>query len=254
MSFTFTKLFSGLTESTVWVEPYPTRILWVSMLSWADQHGRVWGSAPGIARRAGINLDEAEAALTSFLSPDRHSRTADFDGRRIEKIDGGWRLLNYGKYREMRDAESRREQNREAQQRHRDKMRLEALGISQNVSNPADDADNKPGSAQAEAEAEVKNKNTRGEKPAPDGFLKFWSAWPKSPRKGGKPECLKRWLAKGLEADASRIVAHVELMKRGTQWQDPAYIPLPATYLNGSRWDGAEDGEEADPFKGMLHG
>lgn len=157
MSYTFTKLFSGLTESTVWVEPYATRILWVSMLSWADQHGRVFGSIPGIARRAGINLDEAEAALTSFMSADRHSRTPDHDGRRVEKIDGGWRLLNYGKYREMRDAEVRREQNREAQRRHREKLSREGGDhVSQKVSKPDDKAENKPASAQAEAEAERK--------------------------------------------------------------------------------------------------
>lgn len=193
MGYTFTKLFSGLTESTVWVEPYPTRILWVSMLSWADQQGRIFGSVPGIARRAGINLDEAEAALVSFMSPDRHSRTPDNDGRRIEKIDGGWRLLNYGKYREMRDAETRREQNREAQRRHRERLAMgcDQAGISggqvsQQVSKTADKPDNKPASAQAEAEADKETLAGLSDKPvdksrhgingqAPDGA------------KGGKP-------------------------------------------------------------------
>lgn len=168
MSQTFTKLFSGLTESTVWVEPYPTRILWVSMLSWADPRGRIFGSLPGIARRAGINIDEAEAALVSFMSPDRHSRTPDNEGRRIEKIDGGWRLLNYTKYRELRDAEVRREQNREAQRAHRDRIRASAELLT-----GADNADNKPRSAQEEEEEEEENTKptvTVGQTP-PDGVL-----------------------------------------------------------------------------------
>lgn len=148
MSATFTKLFSGLTESTVWVEAYPTRILWVAMLSWADQHGRVYGALPGIARRAGITLEEAEAAMQSFMSPDRYSRTKEHEGRRAEAIEGGWRLLNYQKYRDMRDEEKRREQNREAQAKYREKKLADALLM---------DADSKQGnqvSAQAEAEAE----------------------------------------------------------------------------------------------------
>lgn len=232
MSFTFTKLFSGLTESTVWVEPYPTRILWVSMLSWADKRGRVFGSIPGIARRAGINMDEAEAALVSFMSPDRHSRTPEHEGRRIEKIDGGWRLLNYAKYRELRDNEDRLEYQREWDRANRpERYKTPTL--------PTNPTEIRPAPTKAEAEAD-KNKNTRGEKAAPDGFLNFWKAWPASSRKGGKPECLKRWLARGLEDSAPAIVAHVEAMKSGKQWADPQFIPAPLTYLNQSRWDGAE--------------
>jgi hypothetical protein len=97
MSVTFTKLFSSITESTVWCEKDRTRLLWITMLAMADRHGRVWGSIPGLA---------------TFLSPDRYSRTPDHDGRRIEPIDGGWRLLNHSKYRDLRDEESQREAKR----------------------------------------------------------------------------------------------------------------------------------------------
>lgn len=149
MSFTFTKLFSGITESTVWVEPYATRVLWVSMLSWADKRGRVFGSVPGIARRAGINVDEAEAALASFLSPDRHSRTKDNDGRRIEPIDGGWRLLNYAKYRELRDHEDRLDYQREWDRKHRPER-------YKNPTLPTNPTKARPAPTKAEAEAELK--------------------------------------------------------------------------------------------------
>jgi uncharacterized phage protein (TIGR02220 family) len=152
MSFTFTKLFSGLTESTVWVEPYPTRILWVSMLSWADKRGRVFGSIPGIARRAGINMDEAEAAMVSFMSPDRHSRTPDNEGRRIEKIDGGWRLLNYAKYRELRDHEDRLDYQREWDRTHRPER-------YKNPTLPTNPTDIRPAPTKAEAEAEADRKS-----------------------------------------------------------------------------------------------
>ena len=53
------------------------------------------------------------------MSPDQYSRTQDHEGRRIEAVEGGWRLLNHAKYRAMRDAENRREYQREWDRQHR---------------------------------------------------------------------------------------------------------------------------------------
>ena len=106
MTQTFTKLFASITESTIWCEPDRTRIVWICMLAMADRKGRVHASIPGLANRARVPLEDAKAAITAFLSPDPYSRTSEHEGRRIEPIDGGWRLLNYDKYRDMRDDES----------------------------------------------------------------------------------------------------------------------------------------------------
>lgn len=112
MSRTFTKLFSSITESTVWCEPAHTRLVWITMLAMADHAGRVWGSIPGLANRARVPLEDCETAIQTFLSPDPYSRTKDHEGRRIEAIDGGWRLLNHEKYRKIRDEESVKESKR----------------------------------------------------------------------------------------------------------------------------------------------
>lgn len=106
MSITFTKLFSSITESTIWAEPDHIRIAWITMLAMADRKGRVWSSLPGLANRARISIDQAKESIDRFLAPDEHSRTEDNDGRRICKIDGGWRLLNYEKYRAIKDDEA----------------------------------------------------------------------------------------------------------------------------------------------------
>ena len=66
MSDTYTKLFSSITESTVWGESYATRIVWVTMLAMADAKGAVYGSVPGLARRANVTLQEVEQALAAF--------------------------------------------------------------------------------------------------------------------------------------------------------------------------------------------
>jgi hypothetical protein len=61
--------------------------------------GIVEASIPGLANRAGVTIEETEAALKSFLSPDPYSRTKDYEGRRIKEVDGGWLLLTYNKHR-----------------------------------------------------------------------------------------------------------------------------------------------------------
>jgi hypothetical protein len=110
----FTKLFSSLTESTLWVEqPHHVRIVWITMLAMADRDGMVAASIPGLARRACVTVSETEEALKVFLSPDKYSRTPDFEGRRIREVMGGWELLNHAKYRAAQSEEQERERKRE---------------------------------------------------------------------------------------------------------------------------------------------
>ena len=79
------------------------------MLAMADKHGRVFASIPGLAKDAVVSIEAARQAIALFLAPDPDSRTKTHEGRRIEEIDGGWRLLNHAKYRAIRDEEDRRE-------------------------------------------------------------------------------------------------------------------------------------------------
>jgi len=111
MSYFYTKLSASITDSTIWREPHATRIVWITMLAMADKRGRVFASIPGLADRARVTFEECESALKSFLSPDPYSRTPDYEGRRIERIDGGWRLFNYEKHRNAVDEEHRRERD-----------------------------------------------------------------------------------------------------------------------------------------------
>lgn len=117
----YTKLFSSLLTSTIWAESDQTRIVWVTMLAMADQHGEVHSTVPGLARIAGVPLSEVEAALAKFTGPDPYSRTKDNDGRRIAEIDGGWELLNHAKYRAMASREDSKAQAADRQRRKRER-------------------------------------------------------------------------------------------------------------------------------------
>jgi len=146
---TFTKLFSSITESTVWCEDAPTRIVWITMLAMADRKGRVWASIPGLASRAKVSIVETEIALGRFLSPDKYSRTQEYEGRRIKEIDGGWLLLNHAKYRAIRDEEERRAYKTEKQREYRAVDKSGQSGPSKT------DVDSSGHNAEAEAEAEA---------------------------------------------------------------------------------------------------
>lgn len=110
--YSFTKLFQTITTSTIWCEPNATRLVWITMLAIADRKGRVGASIPGLASVARVSEAECETAINRFLSPDRHSRSQEHEGRRIAPIEGGWILLNHDKYRAMMDEETVREAKR----------------------------------------------------------------------------------------------------------------------------------------------
>lgn len=153
------------------------------MLAMADQYGRVWASVPGLANRARVPLEDAQKALDAFLSPDPYSRTPDFEGRRIEPIDGGWRLLNHEKYRAIRDEESIKESKRRYINARR---AAEREGVEQSRT-PSNAVESGRANTEADTEAEAdsvtkEEKKTPRKREAP--FLvpdwinrEHWDAW-----------------------------------------------------------------------------
>ena len=131
----YTKLFSSIITSTIWMEDDKTRILWITLLAMADQHGEVYSSIPGLARVAGMTVGEAVAALEKLLGPDEYSRTPDYEGRRIAPIEGGWELLNHAKYRLLasRDDSKTATANRVRRHRERNSVTQNVTPVTPNV-------------------------------------------------------------------------------------------------------------------------
>ncbi len=100
MTTGFVKLFSSIVTSSIWCEDDATLRVWVAMLATANIDGVVEGSVPGFANLSRVGIPACEAAILKLSSPDPYSRTKDHEGRRIEEIPGGWRILNYRQYRE----------------------------------------------------------------------------------------------------------------------------------------------------------
>jgi hypothetical protein len=159
----FTKLHSGIIDSSIWEEDYATRIVWITFLAKADRSGNVIGVSKRHAASANVSLAEYDRAIEILSSPDPNSKTPDHEGRRIIPIPGGWHLVNYAKYRQRRDPERRREQNREAKRRQRKRKKESA------ISQPSQPNVSK---SQPNAEAEAdKEKHTKEKTRQPKGFV-----------------------------------------------------------------------------------
>jgi hypothetical protein len=127
------------------------------MLAIANKHGEVQASIPGLAQIAGLPLTDTEAAVEKFLSPDKYSRTPDDQGRRIEKIDGGWLLLNHAKYRAMasKDEEKASSAKRQSAFRERQKRNARVTPSNGSVTVSNDTVTGNGDIAEAEADSKA---------------------------------------------------------------------------------------------------
>ncbi len=120
----FVKLDCGIIHSSLWAESSDTKICWITLLLLADQNGFVRAAPSAIAREAGIPAEVARRAISLFCSPDNESRSPENQGKRIERVDGGFHILNYEKYRE------RDYTNAERQKRWRESQKSNVTSVT----------------------------------------------------------------------------------------------------------------------------
>ena len=144
----YAKLFASIYQGTLRGNTHGL-VVFTNMLAHADAAGWVDMHPKAIAEEVGLTLEEVKEAIRDLEAPDIESRSPEEGGRRIVLLDEhrawGWRIVNHAKYRAIRSEEDRREQNRLAQERFRNRHKHDS-----NESKPR-----KPPSAQAEAEAEA---------------------------------------------------------------------------------------------------
>ena len=117
---TYAPLFKGLVESSIWLEPDTVRIVWITMLALKDRDHVVRHNAFQIGRFAVKSEQEVIEALKVLSSPDtRRIEPQPFEGRRIERVESGWLILNGEKYFQQAKLTYKIISNRDAVARHR---------------------------------------------------------------------------------------------------------------------------------------
>ncbi len=131
----FVVLDAEILSSSVWAESASVRLVWITLLILCDTEGYVGASLPGIARAAGVTLDEAMEAMERLQQPDEHSRTKTNEGRRLQIADRGWRVLNFLEHLDRLSSERTRARERMRMHRKRqsDKKSDETSGTNGDV-------------------------------------------------------------------------------------------------------------------------
>ena len=104
------------------------------MIVIADADGIVDMTPQAICAHTSIPIDIIEKGLKKLSEPDPYSRTPGEEGRRIVCIDEhrpwGWQIVNYAKYKHLKDSDEVREQNRIRAQRFRDKRNASSRDVT----------------------------------------------------------------------------------------------------------------------------
>jgi len=108
----FTKLDESILQSSIMAAKPKTFKVWIALLAACGSDGTARVSPTFLARVCYLGMKEVEQALEELSSPDPLSRTTENEGRRIERVDGGYYIINYQKYREKGISEAYREKER----------------------------------------------------------------------------------------------------------------------------------------------
>lgn len=216
----FTKLFSSIVTSSLWMEDHPTVRVWIGMLALANANGVVEGSIPGLAHVFRVTRVECEKAIEILSRPDADSRNPENEGRRIEPHPGGWRILNYLNYRDRgqdRDGSRADYYRRYRAQQQNVVCHKKVLGATQ-----------------------IKKADTDKKDSCPFSVNEFEFFYSNYPRKQKRREALEAWkkLKPGPEL-VKVIMAALDSQKRTEEWkrEHGRFIPLPGSWLSGRRWE-----------------
>ena len=166
----YAKLFTSIYQGTLRGNSHGL-LVFTNLLAHADSAGTADIHPRAIAEEVGLSVEQVRAALLVLEAPDEESRSHEEEGRRITRVDShrawGWRIVNYLKYRAIRSEEDRREQNRLAQERFRNKSKPSSAELSPDQPRSAHtEAD-----TEEEVEVEAKNTKTPRKRAAPTGLV-----------------------------------------------------------------------------------
>lgn len=163
----YVKLFQAILYSSIWDEDSDTRVVWITLLVLADEDGFVRTTDNALAMMARVTHVTLCNALRVLEAPDPQSGSPDFEGRRIEKVDGGYMILNYIRHKETMTKAEQREQvrRRVAAYRGRQKESQKGDDVTQcNACNDCNDTHTHTHTHKIEEGAPPCNADVTGEK------------------------------------------------------------------------------------------
>ena len=159
----YCKLFASLYQGTLRGRSDEI-LVFTNLLAHTSAGGMVDIHFRAVAEETGLSLDRVKRAILVLESPDEESRSPEEQGARLVRLDEhrawGWRVVNHGKYRAIKNEDDRAEQNRLAQARFRERKKAEANGETSSEVNSVSESNTSKPKQRHKAEADTEEKNT----------------------------------------------------------------------------------------------
>jgi hypothetical protein len=259
----YNKLFTKILDSSIWLEPDATRIIWFTLIAAMDEEGFAqFASIANLAHRARVSIEKAREAIENLESEDPNSSDPEFGGRRIERVPGGWIVLNAIKYRKLVTRQIIKEQTRERVAKYRRIHPACNAPVTQcNDSVTPSDTDTRKGKGKEQTQEKEKRKALSSKL---DDIVLIFDYWreqlnhPRSHLSDDRKRLIRARLQEGYSVD--RIKAAIRGIKKsawhmgkdernkGTKYDDITLI-----CRNGSHVDKFADLDELKKESGFAH-
>ncbi len=133
----YTKLFQSIITSTIWQEPNDCRVLWITMLALKDKNNICNATIPSLALLCNLSIENTQKYLQKFQEPDVFSRSQEYEGKRIKKVDGGFYILNGQKYQDLLRNAERTDYIRDKVRQYRANKKVKTNVNNVNTVNPS---------------------------------------------------------------------------------------------------------------------
>lgn len=153
----FTKLDEGIIFSSIMGEDDSVFRVWIVLLATCKSDSISPVSEIFLSKITNKPIDEINRCIAILESPDVNSRSKDSEGKRIERISGGFKILNYERYREQSSTDFHRERMRKYRAKKNKSSATVAL-----LSASASSSSSSSGIKEGECEGKQKEK---GQKP-----------------------------------------------------------------------------------------
>jgi len=233
----FTKLDENILMSSIMTEEPAVFKIWIALLAACKEDGIARVSAVGLSSHCFLPIEVVRAAIERLSSPDADSRSINDEGKRIERVDGGYYIINYHKYRELSYRES------EAKRKYLSRTCPDKSGNVQELPDIS-------ASVSLSSSLPLKG-DARGKVEYSSEFLSFWSSYPK---KVGKGAAWKEWQRERPPIET--CLKTLEWQKKSTDWtkEGGKYIVDPERWIKRRRWEDEPTGGTSTQPARMFHG
>jgi len=235
----YVKIHDSIFGSSIMEEDIETRYIWLCLLTIADGEGFIDETIPALARRFNVSESIMAKAINIFMQPDPTSRTSDHDGRRIEPIREtfGWRIINYTKYKAIRNYEDRKEYMKTYMRNYRESQENKKDG-KQNVNTNANCKQRKlckPNQNQNKNKNNIKERNIKERKDAISvlAYLNEVSGKKFTPTEANLKNIIARLKEGHTEEECKQVI---DTKSRDPDFQEKYFRPV--TLFRASKFEG----------------